>query len=922
MSASTASIQKTTRICIKNVPPSFDETKLRRHLLESGPSTISSSNTFITDCRILKTKDGKSRKLAFVGFKTYDQATRVVDAFNGTYAKTSRLTVELAFSKKISAEDAGYRPWSKHSKGSSRYEREHAKHGEANKSSASKSDGKMRKGTDNEIEQEDEEVMRKKEEFLRLMGASTSATGGGKAKAWSNDAVGALDIGTKKSDTQAPENSGDKASDSDNDSDDDDDDDTSTSDNISVDSGGEGADALAGSRGAYAGAAISDMDFLRAKTTAKDELSDDEEEEDDDDDDERLKASGKEGRTKNGDESIASTDTSSSAPSSSSSSDEASDSDEEGDHGNEKATSDGTGDPPERTPLSEANEGEDGCARDRLFVRNLPFSATEEEVKEVFEAFGQVLGCHIPVDDSKKNKGYAFVKFGSYNDAFAAREALDGTDFQGRLMHVLPAKREREEDYGVGGNGTAGDASDAGSITYKKQQELARRQGADKESAGWSSSFVRGDAVIDNLSDRLGLAKGDILNVKEGLSSGGAAVRLALGETQIIEENREFFAQHGVDMDILVSGASKKHRSGKGDGTKRSKEMILVKNLPYDTTEDDLKQLFQGVGDAPARILLPPSRTIALIEYGHAVDAKRAFRRLAYKRFKHVPLYLEWAPLAAKQETDSKKDDFSDKETKEVNHPTDASNNSGDMDVDEHQGEHSIPSYTLYVKNLSFKTTEQQLLESFQSSGHQARAVRIPTKLAPVKKQVGRKLTGAEPEMKELSMGFGFVEFNNESAARQAMKKMRGTFLNGHALEIKLSGGGASKAARATKDVKAPASGGLKSKKLMVRNVPFQATRKEILQLFGTYGHLKKVRLPKKFDGTHRGFAFVEFLTSQEAENAMKALSSTHLYGRHLVLEWADDKEDIDALRDRAKRDADHFAKASAKPVNKKIRFD
>lgn len=35
--------------------------------------------------------------------------------------------------------------------------------------------------------------------------------------------------------------------------------------------------------------------------------------------------------------------------------------------------------------------------------------------------------------------------------------------------------------------------------------------------------------------------------------------------------------------------------------------------------------------------------------------------------------------------------------------------------------------------------------------------------------------------------------------------------------------------------------------------------------------------------GSHRGFAFVEFVTKQEAQNALQALSSTHLYGRHLV---------------------------------------
>ena len=121
--SSSTKTQRTTRICIKNIPPSFDEAKLRRHLLEGARGSTSSDDLTITDCRVLKTKDGKSRKLAFVGFKLPDQADRAVRAFHGTYAKTSRLTVELAFSKKLTSEEAGHRPWSKHSKGSSRYEK-------------------------------------------------------------------------------------------------------------------------------------------------------------------------------------------------------------------------------------------------------------------------------------------------------------------------------------------------------------------------------------------------------------------------------------------------------------------------------------------------------------------------------------------------------------------------------------------------------------------------------------------------------------------------------------------------------------------------------------------------------------------------------------------------------------------------------
>ena len=51
-----------------------------------------------------------------------------------------------------------------------------------------------------------------------------------------------------------------------------------------------------------------------------------------------------------------------------------------------------------------------------------------------------------------------------------------------------------------------------------------------------------------------------------------------------------------------------------------------------------------GKFGAVARLVLPPTRTLALVEFSEAADARRAFKALAYKRFQSVPLYLEWAP--------------------------------------------------------------------------------------------------------------------------------------------------------------------------------------------------------------------------------------------------------------------------------------
>jgi multiple RNA-binding domain-containing protein 1 len=76
----------------------------------------------------------------------------------------------------------------------------------------------------------------------------------------------------------------------------------------------------------------------------------------------------------------------------------------------------------------------------------------------------------------------------------------------------------------------------------------------------------------------------------------------------------------------------------------------------------------------------------------------------------------------------------------------------------------------------------------------------------------------------------------------------------------------------------------------------------DILNIHSAHGQLKSVRLPKKFNSRTRGFAFLDFVSRHEAENAYAALRHTHLLGRHLVLEWAaeDGEQDLDALRKKA----------------------
>lgn len=104
---------------------------------------------------------------------------------------------------------------------------------------------------------------------------------------------------------------------------------------------------------------------------------------------------------------------------------------------------------------------------------------------------------------------------------------------------------------------------------------------------------------------------------------------------------------------------------------------------------------------------------------------------------------------------------------------------------------------------------------------------------------------------------------------------MDGHSLHGHALALKPSHRGLDAAEERRREDRAKKAQGQHTK-LMVKNLPFESTRVDVRRLFSAYGQLRSVRVPKKFDHSSRGYAFVEFISPGEAENAMAALSDVH----------------------------------------------
>jgi RNA recognition motif-containing protein len=88
-----------------------------------------------------------------------------------------------------------------------------------------------------------------------------------------------------------------------------------------------------------------------------------------------------------------------------------------------------------------------------IYVGNLPREATEDDLKEAFEAFGEVTSAKIIKDKfTGDSRGFGFVEMSNNTEAQAAISGLDGKDLKGSALRVNEA-RPRRDDRGRGGGG-------------------------------------------------------------------------------------------------------------------------------------------------------------------------------------------------------------------------------------------------------------------------------------------------------------------------------------------------------------------------------------------------------------------------------------------------------------------------------------
>ena len=945
-----------SRLCIKNLPKHYTEVRFREHF-----STIGE----VTDCVIKNTHGGTdndsrsswrrehrkqqqtSRCLGFIGYKTEQMAILAQKYFHNTFIDTSRIDVSFAASRKERAALSERSSWSKYSAGTSANERlkreEEKKLKKKNKDD--EDDGKKEEkkdpnrfiGVRERIKMEKaaklkkeqfvspeekmlEEKMRedpKLREYMALMLPKSKFA----AKFWSDGLVHEEDeylsggpAQTKLADIEDTEG-GNANEDSDDDeyqdleNDDSSDDNSSSSDDEEEIEDSDSDDVKKDD-------AVSDMEYLKAKrgnfSSDSEDSEEDEEEEnssddDDDDDDENNNSEkssddeGKEFSLENDDD----VDNTEKKRSSKKSKDD------------EKATI-------KEVEVVQASDMESLQETGRVFLRNLPYTCTEEEIFDHMQSHvGKLTAVHVLVDKStKQSKGLAYATFALPEDGVKCIDVLDGAIFQGRILHVLPAKRAptNAEKNTLGGVGRItvinddnrednDDENDPNNNSYKKQKEQMRKADAADKKA-WNALFMRQDTVLSAVAAMYGVDKGDLLSTE----TEDIAVRVALGEAQVIANTKKELGDVGVNVHALESGAA----SRENVKIARSQHSILIKNLPYESEESDLREMCEKFGTL-SQLVLPSTRTIAIAEFLESNEARRAFQGLAYKRYRHVPLYVEWAPRdifkTSKKNELGDDDDDDDERTTKFNKET----SSKDDDVEEDPEEKSK---VLFVKNIDFSTTDESFLQFFENlckrAGGKNRRL--------VSAKIARK-PNSDKSKSLLSKGFGFVEFESHETASICSKLVSTGVgkLDGKVLSIELS---RQKMSRETVEddntnalmmkKKSKIPKGKSATKLVLRNVAFEATKRDVQLLFNPFGVLKSVRVPKKFDGSHRGFAFIEYTTQREATDAMDALGNAHLYGRKCVIERADGDETVNTMDDS--NNASVFGESNVEKLREKAK--
>lgn len=226
----------------------------------------------------------------------------------------------------------------------------------------------------------------------------------------------------------------------------------------------------------------------------------------------------------------------------------------------------------------------------RLYIGNLAYATTEGELKDFFKGY-LVESVSIPKNPrTDRPVGYAFVDLSTPSEAERAIAELSGKEVLERKVSVQLARKPEPAEKTEGANGEG-----AGAEGTRRRQSTRGRGRAGRGRGGRA---------------RGGRGSGDEKTEQGAPSDGGAAADApAADEVQAL---KDITNESNTDKNKGAKGEKaprppreRKERGPPADGIP-SKTKVMVANLPYDLTEDKLKELFAAYEPSSAKIALRP----------------------------------------------------------------------------------------------------------------------------------------------------------------------------------------------------------------------------------------------------------------------------------------------------------------------------
>jgi len=346
----------------------------------------------------------------------------------------------------------------------------------------------------------------------------------------------------------------------------------------------------------------------------------------------------------------------------------------------------------------------------RVYIGNLSWGVSWQDLKDHMREVGEVTRADIMTGTDGRSKGCGIVEYTSKADAKKAVLTLTDTELDGRKIFVREDREER--------------LSRSGNRSYPDTQGRRVYVGNLSWDVAWQD-------LKDHMREAGEVSHAEVIKEADGRSKGFGIVEYATSEEA--QEAIETLTETELKGRIIYVREDRESNNQGGGGNARgvdsSSTSVYIWNLAYNTSWQDLKDHCRAAGNVDQATILTGSdgRSIGcgVVVYQHPKEAARAIRELQDSELNGRPMYLR-----------------------------------------EDRGKNEKLGSQLFVGNLSFDTSWQDLKDHFREIG-KVEHVEV------MEHPDGRK------------KGFGTVRFLDAEDAENAIDELHGVELQGRELEVR-----------------------------------------------------------------------------------------------------------------------------------------